>query len=95
VEFDWPGANGLNKETFRAFQRATGLGSESLVGKEENLASLIFYIVIYGLYAEDGPLSGTDGQKLLRAMRQCRLHFEKASGDWLVVPSEVSLALRS
>lgn len=72
----WAEGNGgrakFTPEMFEEFCRTTGLSSNVLVGGGENLATLVFYLVLHGLFSQAGPLSRRQGAELLRAARQCR-----------------------
>jgi hypothetical protein len=78
----------LTKEMFEQFSQCTGLGSEVLVGKGENLASLVFYIAVHGVFSAGGLLTCEEVLKLLRTARECRTHFHSAIPGWLGAESE-------
>jgi hypothetical protein len=77
------GQGRVTKEMFEQFCRGTGLSSSVLVGKGENLASLVFYIALHGVLSADGPLSREQVLDLLRAARECRIYLEKSVAGWL------------
>src|SRR5512140_3396333 len=80
-----PSARGrrVNREMFEQFQATTGLSSDVLVGKDDNLACLVFYIAVHAVLSVDGPLDRASALTMLRACRQCRAHFEKLLGSAL------------
>ncbi len=69
--------NRLTKQMFEDFRAATGLGSNVLVGKGENLASLVFYIAVHAVLSAERPLSREKALAMHRACRRCRTHFEQ------------------
>jgi len=77
----------LTREMFEQFCQCTGLGSDVLVGKGENLASLVFYIAVHGVLSADGLPTREEVLKLLRTAGACRTHFQKKISDWLPVPA--------
>lgn len=76
------GAAGVNREAFEHFCASTGLGSEVLVGREENLASLVLYIVIHAVLMEAGPLSREQVVQLLKLAGACRTDLEQVLATW-------------
>lgn len=73
----------ITKEMFEHFQSATGLSSNVLVGKGENLASLVFYISVHAVLSVEESLIRANTLVMLRACRQCRAHFERTLGPHL------------
>lgn len=73
----------LTKEMFEQFSQCTGLGSEVLVGKGENLASLVFYIAVHGVLSAGGLPRREEVLKLLRTAQECRTHLQSAISEWL------------
>ncbi len=91
----WQERRNPDKAAFEAFCHATGLGSDVLVGKEKNLAGLVFYIVIFGLCAGGTPSSGAQAQRLLRGLQNCRLQLQRRVPRWLEETlEEVTMAPR-
>jgi hypothetical protein len=76
------GAAGVSREAFEHFCASTGLGSEVLVGREENLASLVLYIVIHAVLMEAGSLSREQVVQLLKLAGGCRADLEQALATW-------------
>jgi hypothetical protein len=68
---------------FEEFRASTGLSSEVLVGSGENLATLVFYIVLYRVFSMDGLPRREQTLKLLRAGRRCRVETERQVAEWL------------
>ncbi len=73
----------MTDDLFQDFCQTTGLGSNVLVGKGPNLATLVFYIVLHGLFAANGDLSREQKNHLLRAAKSCRSFFEEEITRWL------------
>lgn len=73
----------LTRERFEEFCRSTGLSSPALVGCGENLASLIFYIVVHGVFAANGGLSRKQMTDLLRTAQECRTHLQSSIDHWM------------
>ena len=73
----------LTPEMFREFSELTGLGSSDLVGGGENLAALVFYLVIHGrVFASRGvPLA--QRRRLVRTLQDCRLFLARVLDQWL------------
>ena len=88
------GAARVTQEMFEQFCHLTGLDSTVLVGSGENLASLMFYITIYGVVSEQAPLRTDEALRLLRAVRECRGFLEAALPGWLAEPSSGASGLR-
>ncbi len=74
---------GPTDDTFHEFCRATGLHSSVLLGRGENLAALVFYIVVHGCLSCRAPLTRRQTTELLRATRECRVHTEAFLNQWL------------
>jgi hypothetical protein len=72
----------ISPALFEEFRRATGLNSAQLVGEGENVASLVFTIVLHGLVARDWPFNREQTMLLLQAARQCRRHIACAVTAW-------------
>lgn len=70
-------------ETFREFCRSTGLSSSALVGKGENLATLVFYLVVHGMLAANGVCSRRQMGDLLRATQKYRSQWGALLEEWL------------
>jgi hypothetical protein len=68
----------LTPEMFEQFCKLTGLDARVLVGKGENLASLVFYISIHGVVSARRPLRTDEAMRLLRSVRDCRADFDKS-----------------
>jgi len=79
--------NELEPGLFGEFCRATGLSSARLAGGGENVATLLFYIVLHGLVARDRPFTREQTTLLLRAAGQCRRQVQAACQVWLADPS--------
>jgi hypothetical protein len=79
------GAGGarLTKEMFEQFCQCTGLGSDVLVGKGENLATLVFYIAVHGVLSARGLPTREEVLRLLRAAGKCGTHLQRALSKWL------------
>jgi hypothetical protein len=73
----------LTKEMFDQFCHCTGLGSDVLVGKGENLASLVFYIAVHGVLSARGLPTREEVLRLLRAASECRTQMQRAIPGWL------------
>lgn len=78
----------ISPALFQEFCRATGLHSEQLVGEGENVASLVFTILLHGLVARDRPFSREQTMLLLQAARQCRRHVACAVTAWQADPAK-------
>jgi hypothetical protein len=77
VSLDGVSDRRVTKEMFEHFRVTTGLSSDVLVGKGENLASLVFYIAVHAVLSAAGPLARANVLAMLRACRDCRAHFEE------------------
>ena len=79
------GASGarLTKEMFDQFCHCTGLGSDVLVGKGENLATLVFYIAVHGVLSSRGLPTREEVLRLLRAAGKCGTYLQRAISKWL------------
>lgn len=73
----------MTDDLFQDFCQITGLGSNVLVGKGPNLATLVFYIVLHGLFSANGDLSREQKNHLLRAAKSCHNFFEEEITRWL------------
>lgn len=72
----------LTQEMFEQFCRCTGMESNVLVGKGENLATLVFYIAVHGVISADGLPSREAMLKLLEAARACSAHLQGVAAKW-------------
>jgi hypothetical protein len=77
------GRDRLTKEIFDQFCHCTGLGSNVLVGKGENLATLVFYIAVHGAISSRGLLTREEILRLLRAASRCGTRLQQAISQWL------------
>lgn len=77
------GPSPASRELFEEFCRSTGMSSTVLVGGGENLASLLFYIVIHGVFAADGHASRQQVTELLRAAQKCRGQLNQTIENWM------------
>lgn len=73
----------ITGEMFDEFCEFTGLASRELVGSGENLAALVFYIVIHGRVFASSAVPREQRLWLVRATRDCRLFLDKALSHWL------------
>jgi hypothetical protein len=73
----------ITREMFEQFCQVTGLSSNVLVGKGGNLAAIIFYIAVHGVWSHYTTLNREQAQELLRAAQQCHEHLDKAVARWL------------
>ncbi len=71
------------RKVFEEFCRGTGLSSGALVGKGENLATLVFYIVLHRVLSADGPMDREAVGTMLRAARECRADLQAEIDRWL------------
>lgn len=85
----------LTKEMFDQFCHCTGLGSNVLVGKGENLATLVFYIAVHGVLSARGLLTREEVLRLLRAASECRTQMQRAIPGWLSAESQTQPAIDS
>ncbi len=86
----------LTREMFAQFCRCTGLGSDVLVGKGENLATLVFYIAAHGVVSADGLPTRQAVLKLLQSAQACRAHLQKAIAEWVAArPDGLPNGIRS
>lgn len=78
------GATGLSvtPAAFDRFCRWTGMDSGCLGGSPEHLAGLVFYLVVFSLLTEDGPVPDVGGQRLLQKLRLCREQLTQAADRW-------------
>lgn len=83
----------LTREMFEHFCRCTGLGSDVLVGKGENLASLVFYVSVHGVLSAGGLPSREEVLKLLQAARECRTRLQGAISEWLATEPKARASL--
>jgi hypothetical protein len=77
------GGQRLTKEMFDQFCRCTGLGSEVLVGKGENLATLVFYIAVHAVISSCRLATREEILRLLRAASECGNRLQRAISKWL------------
>ena len=73
----------LTREMFEQFCQCTGLGSDVLVGKGKNLATLVFYIAAHGVLSARGLPTREEVLRLLRAASACAIQMERAISRWL------------
>jgi hypothetical protein len=73
----------ITREMFEQFCQVTGLSSNVLVGKGENLAALVFYISVHGVWSHYTTLNREQVHELLRAAQKCHEHLDKAVARWL------------
>lgn len=69
-------------QAFRSFCELTGLGAQTIVGEGDNLASLIFYFVIYSQALQQASIDKETGQELLRCLMECREFFDQKIALW-------------
>jgi hypothetical protein len=72
----------LTKDMFDQFCHCTGLGSDVLVGKGENLATLVFYIAVHGVLSARGLPTREEVLRLLRAAGKCGTDLQRAISKW-------------
>lgn len=70
-------------DIWREFCRTTGLGTNVLVGNGNNLAALIFYIVVHSRVLSEGPACRQAATRLLRVAHDCVAFFDAAVDQWL------------
>ncbi len=68
---------------FDEFCEFTGLASRELVGGGDNLAALVFYLVIHGRVFASAAVPRVERRWLVRAARDCRLFLTRALEHWL------------
>ena len=83
----------LTKEMFEQFCQCTGLGTDVLVGKGKNLASLVFYIATHAVLSARGLPTREEVLRLLRAAGACSRHMERATLRLLSVEMPAARAL--
>jgi hypothetical protein len=79
-------AGRLTPEMVEQFRQLTGLDARTLVGKGENLASLVFYLSIHGAVSAHAPLRIEEAAKLLRVVRECRNHLGSVHSETKIKP---------
>jgi hypothetical protein len=79
---DGPAASRVTRQMFSQFCSCTGLSGDVLVGKDENLASIIFYICVHAVLSARGALTREEVRVLLRASHACRDALELELGEW-------------
>jgi hypothetical protein len=62
---------------FEKFCRATGLSSQILVGDGNNLAAILFYMVVHEVASTEKPLERKDAKLLLEAAQKCRIQLQE------------------
>lgn len=77
------GAFRITEPMFQDFCEMTGLSSTCLVGTGPNLAALVFYIVLHGVFTAHRPISRERKRVLLGAAKSCRAFFEDLLDQWL------------
>ncbi|MEI6779808.1 MAG: hypothetical protein WCQ21_02705 [Verrucomicrobiota bacterium] len=83
----------LTREMFQQFCHCTGLGSDVLVGKGENLATLVFYIAVHGVRSARGLPTRDEVLRLLRAASECRTRMQRAISQWLATEPQTQPAI--
>jgi hypothetical protein len=78
---------------FEQFCQCTGLGSDVLVGKGENLATLVFYIAVHGVLSARGLPTRQQVLRLLQAASQCRTQMQRAISKWLAAEPQTCRAI--
>jgi hypothetical protein len=77
----------FREDIWREFCRTTGLGTNVLVGNGNNLAALIFYIVVHSRVLSEGPACREAATRLLRVAHDCVVFFDAAVDQWLAEKS--------
>jgi hypothetical protein len=77
------------KDIYGDFCRLTGLEADVLVGGGGNLATIIFYIITFGLMTICQPPSDKKKIWLLRATRECRASLCEVISDFLSTDPEL------
>lgn len=77
----------ITPDMFGEFCQFTGLSSRDLVGHGDNVATLVFYLVVHGRIFASQSVPVAQRRALVRSLRECRCFVAPALEHWLTLAS--------